>query len=457
MRRALAMAVALWAVLGAAWAAPPDLQALFEQEQAELEATRDGLAQEIQDLTRRREADLAQARRRLAALEAELADLHAAEADARAAAQQVAQRTAGADEDAALLEGTLRGAARALAQHGDALPAGAPEARLVDALRRASGHLAAATRVRAVPGRFYGSDGAPVDGPIAHVGRVAALGGGGGALRPTGDGDLAVVEAAPQAATRVVQGQAAVAPLFLRDPDGPLPPVQRDKTFSDLLEGAGLIGWVIVGLGGLALLVALERALTLLLIGAGRTVTRDVCGALAHGDLTAARAAMAGPGAMRRVLGVLLAEPDETHAHLEEVAARAVFRELPRLERLLPLLRTVAAVAPLLGLLGTVTGMIATFDVITEYGTGDPKRLSGGISQALITTELGLAVAIPTLLLHTLLDRWASRILTRLQTDSLVVIHDLACHRPDGHPHAHHHHHGDAGHHPGAHHDGPPA
>ena len=149
--------------------------------------------------------------------------------------------------------------------------------------------------------------------------------------------------------------------------------------------------------------------------------------------------------------------PRVEEARKQELAARAVFRELPRLELLLPLLRTVAAVAPLLGLLGTVTGMIATFAVITEYGTGDPKRLSGGISQALITTELGLAVAIPTLLLHTLLDRWASRILMQLQTDSLVVLHDLACHRPEGHPHTHHHHHGDPGHHPGAHHTGPPA
>jgi biopolymer transport protein ExbB len=64
-----------------------------------------------------------------------------------------------------------------------------------------------------------------------------------------------------------------------------------------------------------------------------------------------------------------------------------------------------AAVAPLLGLLGTVTGMINTFQTITLYGTGDPRMMSGGISEALITTQLGLAVAVPIMILHHILER----------------------------------------------------
>jgi biopolymer transport protein ExbB len=78
-----------------------------------------------------------------------------------------------------------------------------------------------------------------------------------------------------------------------------------------------------------------------------------------------------------------------------------------RLDAGLTLIGVLAAVAPLLGLLGTVTGMIATFDVLTLFGTGNPKAMAAGISEALITTETGLVVAIPGLYMKTFLDRWA--------------------------------------------------
>jgi biopolymer transport protein ExbB len=84
------------------------------------------------------------------------------------------------------------------------------------------------------------------------------------------------------------------------------------------------------------------------------------------------------------------------------------------LNRGLPTLAVLAAVSPLLGLLGTVTGMIETFQSITLFGTGDPKLMSGGISQALVTTQLGLAVAIPLVLLHSLLTGQANRLVEKL-------------------------------------------
>ena len=82
----------------------------------------------------------------------------------------------------------------------------------------------------------------------------------------------------------------------------------------------------------------------------------------------------------------------------------------------------IAGVAPLLGLLGTVTGMIQTFDVITEFGTSDPKLLAGGIAVALVTTEQGLIVAIPCLLLGNLLSGWADRIKDDMEKGALKVI-----------------------------------
>ncbi|MEM1082143.1 MAG: MotA/TolQ/ExbB proton channel family protein, partial [Pseudomonadota bacterium] len=91
----------------------------------------------------------------------------------------------------------------------------------------------------------------------------------------------------------------------------------------------------------------------------------------------------------------------------------------------------IAAVSPLLGLLGTVTGMISTFDVITEFGTGDPKLLSGGISIALVTTELGLIVAIPMLLVGNLLSGWAEGIKDNMEKATLRIINQYSEGRAD--------------------------
>ncbi|MFP4225112.1 MAG: MotA/TolQ/ExbB proton channel family protein, partial [Desulfobacterales bacterium] len=102
-----------------------------------------------------------------------------------------------------------------------------------------------------------------------------------------------------------------------------------------------------------------------------------------------------------------------------------VLRQVPRLERFIATLSILAAVAPLLGLLGTVTGMINTFQVITLFGTGDPKLMSGGISEALVTTQLGLAVAIPIMLLHHFLERRVDKILGDIEEKGNKVTVEL--------------------------------
>jgi len=116
-----------------------------------------------------------------------------------------------------------------------------------------------------------------------------------------------------------------------------------------------------------------------------------------------------------------LAARHEERETLESVLQEAILRELPRLERFLSGLSIMGAVAPLLGLLGTVTGMIETFRVITLHGTGDPKLMSGGISEALVTTELGLAVAIPIMLLHTYLSRRVDHIVGDMEEKAVTL------------------------------------
>ena len=99
------------------------------------------------------------------------------------------------------------------------------------------------------------------------------------------------------------------------------------------------------------------------------------------------------------------------------------------MERFLSTLGMLASIAPLLGLLGTVTGMIDTFHVITQYGTGDPRMMSGGISEALVTTMLGLSVAIPLLLAHTLLNRAVDNMIGQMEEKAVAFVNIVYKHR----------------------------
>ena len=120
-----------------------------------------------------------------------------------------------------------------------------------------------------------------------------------------------------------------------------------------------------------------------------------------------------------RVLRSYQELPDQIESEvLEAKMDEAVLRELPSLERGQSIIKLFAGIAPLLGLLGTVTGMIATFQAITNFGTGDPKLMAAGISQALITTVLGLLAAIPLLLAHNWVASQSKRLIQLLDEQS---------------------------------------
>lgn len=153
------------------------------------------------------------------------------------------------------------------------------------------------------------------------------------------------------------------------------------------------VGYVIIGLGILGVILAFYQTAYLWIVGGKmRRQLKQIDQPRDNNPLG-------------RVLGMVDAQDrsDDDLETLELKLDEAVIRETPKLERMLGLLKLLAGVAPLMGLLGTVTGMIATFQSITLFGTGDPKLMAGGISQALVTTVLGLVVAIPLLFLHSLL------------------------------------------------------
>jgi biopolymer transport protein ExbB len=131
------------------------------------------------------------------------------------------------------------------------------------------------------------------------------------------------------------------------------------------------------------------------------------------------KAEQAGTGvednALARVVAVGEANGGADTETLELKLDEAILKESGEFDRYLWVIKAVSVVAPLMGLLGTVTGMIETFQVITLFGTGDPKLMAGGISEALVTTMLGLVVAIPLLLLHAALSSNAKLIIDVLE------------------------------------------
>ncbi|MGB3225165.1 MAG: MotA/TolQ/ExbB proton channel family protein, partial [Desulforhopalus sp.] len=123
-----------------------------------------------------------------------------------------------------------------------------------------------------------------------------------------------------------------------------------------------------------------------------------------------------------RVMAAGLAFAGMQREIMENGLQEAILREIPPLERCLSTLAMLAAIAPLLGLLGTVTGMIDTFYVITQHGTGDPRMMSGGISVALVTTMLGLSVAIPIMLAHTLINRTVDNRIAEMEEKAVALV-----------------------------------
>ncbi|HBZ96196.1 MAG TPA: flagellar motor protein MotA, partial [Pseudomonas sp.] len=190
--------------------------------------------------------------------------------------------------------------------------------------------------------------------------------------------------------------------------------LQQEPTLWDRLQQGGLVGWVIVVLGAFGLLLAIWRMVYLGRVGSGVKAQMH--------DLSAPRA----DNPLGRVIGVLGAKPQLADLEtLELKLDEAILQETPPLEKGQGLLKLLAAVAPLLGLLGTVTGMIVTFQAITQSGGGDSRLMADGISQALVTTVLGLVVAIPLLFLHSLLASRSKGLIQILEQQSagLIALH----------------------------------
>ncbi|MBN1759369.1 MAG: MotA/TolQ/ExbB proton channel family protein [Chitinispirillaceae bacterium] len=126
-------------------------------------------------------------------------------------------------------------------------------------------------------------------------------------------------------------------------------------------------------------------------------------------------------GLMAGILEVCLNSP-KNYSAAENAVRKLIFREINILERNINTLAVIAGAAPLLGLLGTISGMIALFAAVTYYGTGDPKFLAGGISEALVTSQTGLAIAIPTLFAHDYIRKQKDRLVADIEAMAQQVL-----------------------------------
>jgi biopolymer transport protein ExbB len=407
------------------------LEAAYQQEIAYLVAEKRALDRRLEELQQQRRRAEVQSDARIAGLQGRVLGLERRADQVEHNLSELSDATIAVSERKALLDSTVQQARDAL---GIELPEDATDAdQLRVVFQTALAGLEKGGRIESGPGAFFLPDGTQVDGNVVQVGQIAVYGEAGssaGPLLPLGNGRL-MLRTAPEGADdarRLVKGDrpASLGMFLIESLDKPVSE-RTERTVLQTIEAGGLVAWVIVLLGVLAVLLAGLRALLLLRAGSGQAVIAKVLAAIEQRDLSGARKLVA-PGrtptdrVLRAVLSAEIPTDTDPREALQDIAAAAILEETPAVERFGALILVIAAVAPLLGLLGTVTGMIATFEIITELGTGDPAMLSGGIGEALITTQLGLVVAIPAVLLGNVLKGRQNEVLRRLDHAALSVV-----------------------------------
>ncbi len=286
--------------------------------------------------------------------------------------------------------------------------------------------MEAGGEIRKQNGTFVTAQGQEVSGTLLRVGKFTAvyqLGDEIGYLRF--DRTLQKMAAIPgrpgwtirRAIEEYISGESDHLPLDLT---GGVIAEQADQNhrIQEWLEAGGILVWPILLIAVLAMLLSVERMICLGRIPTKTDRIMDRLSRLALAGNWQACRELCGKHRKIPAYNVLNTGLDYCGAArdiLENALEEAVLKELPRLERFLSTLSVLAAIAPLIGLLGTVTGMIHTFQGITVFGTSDPRMMSAGISEALITTQGGLAVAIPVMLAHHFFDRRVEKIVADME------------------------------------------
>ena len=407
----------------------------YKREFAFLEAEREALRRQIAELDQRMSVKVQKARSTVLAIQKKVAEQDLSVAGLQRTLEELesVQSTQESPDD--LFAGLRSRGSSAMVQVGlpkfsaDKFAEGTAPQNIDKLFQIVNDVLSNGQRAHTVPGRFFDEAGTSLQGEVLKLGYVASYGRSGdtaGMLRPAGDGRLQLVgtpEGAQAARAMFNANPPSLVPVFLYENLEKAVEMPKEKTVEGIIEAGGVIAYIIAVLGVIAILLVILRAFYLAYFGAiARAVVRwaDDFGARKDhatlNDLDGFR----GPHA--RVLAAVIAARHQSRDQQTDVFNQSFLQEQPKLDRFSAVILVLAAIAPLMGLLGTVTGMIATFDTITQFGTGNPKLLSGGISEALITTELGLIVAIPAVLFGNLLKGWSEQMKDTIERISLTVM-----------------------------------
>lgn len=313
----------------------------------------------------------------------------------------------------------------------------APRADLINgALKR----LMASESVRTFPGQALDSEGVLIDGQFVEAGPVTWF-------ESDSSNTSGLITTSDQFRPRIVENTAdsSITDLaagksarVLFDPTlgSAVSMVESDDSLASHIKQGGFWIYPILLLAAIALIAAIAKWIQISRIrDVNPGKVQNVVDASNQGEFEKALATAESikhpaSGILTRAVNRLQSDPDVSRDDLEEGLFEKFLEAQPSLQKGLPLIAIASATAPLLGLLGTVTGMIETFRLINLFGTGDAKSLASGISEALVTTEFGLIVAIPALILHALLSRKVAAIKAGMEMTSLAFLNGVSDRTP---------------------------
>lgn len=410
------------------------LEQAYQKEHAYLAAEKTELRTRLAEHDREAGDRLAKADEELQALQARLVATTRRADQAEDAFDALDRETTAMDDAATLLASTVQQAAETLELGPQADPAAAVPV-VFDAVAE---RIAEANAVGWREGSWFLPDGEQVTGRIYAWGQIAAWGvseAGSGALAPAGEGRLQLRQQFGRTTAAALAGGQAPRTMEVQlfEPERGVEEGEKAGGLRQLLKDAGTMGQVLFALGCVSGLLVLVRGVGLLLARRGGLPLVEAVTAKVKADRVEEAGALLGKrrSPTARVLGAILDGEDRSKDELDRIVDEALLRETPGIDRFASALVVITAGAPLMGLLGTVTGMIATFDVITEHGTGNPKLMSAGIAEALVCTALGLAVAIPTLLAGNVLASVADAAKRTLDRGALSLLNALERRRRD--------------------------
>ena len=270
---------------------------------------------------------------------------------------------------------------------------------------------------------FFLKNGEMVQGDIFYLGQISSFGHykrNYYILAPAGKGEFKAWRKESVVGAYFKGQVPPMTPLFIYEDSDRGVEQRKEQTLFQFISDGGMIAWTIVAMGFLVAILCVLRVMRL------RSYSRETKFIEQISQGADLKDHLVGSGAMSSQKSFFARLLDnEDRAAIDDVIDEGVMHEHKIIDRFGAMILVCAAVAPLFGLLGTVTGMISTFSVITEHGTGDPKLLSHGISEALITTQLGLVVAIPSLFLGNLLSAWGKNIKMTLSKVALRVANEF--------------------------------